>query len=68
MTDWYIDIFPCDACENSPLVGSRCRKGRSTIHVEGCHDCGILVNMEWYYDNVECPDFIYYEPHDPSGS
>jgi len=68
MTNWYRDIFPCISCENGPHIGKECKKGHDTTFVEGCSKCGTLVNLKWYYKKEECPDFVYYEPHDPSGS
>ena len=68
MTNWFRDIFPCSSCEEGPYVGSRCRKGHHTTYADGCKDCGTLVNSEWYYFKKKCPDFVYCEPHDPSGS
>jgi len=68
MTKWFVDIMPCNACEHGPLVGDRCKKGHWTIRAEGCGQCGILVNGDWYYDKKECPDFEQHCFDDPSGS
>jgi len=70
MTNWFRDIFPCSSCEEGPYISSyaHCKKEHPVGHVEGCSKCGTLVNLEWYYDKKKCPDFVYYEPHDPSGS
>ena len=68
MTDWYKDIFPCSACENGPFIGKKCRKGHLTKFVDGCHECGTLVNMKWYFWDEKCPDFVFIIEHDPSGS
>ena len=68
MTRWYVDIFPCNACEHCPMVGDGCRKGQLTLRVDGCGRCGTLVNMDWYFDNKECPDFEQHCFDDPSGS
>ena len=68
MTNWFRDICPCNSCTSGPVVGDKCRKEHKTTRAEGCSDCGILVNAEWYYWGKKCPDFDYYEPHDPSGS
>lgn len=68
MTEWYRDIIPCNACEYCPAIGDECRKGYDTIRVEGCGQCGILVNLEWYYDKKKCPGFEQHCFDDPSGS
>lgn len=68
MTRWYIDIMPCNACEYQGILGKKCKKGHSVIHVEGCSDCGIMVNAKWYFQKERCPDFEQYCFDDPSGS
>jgi len=68
MVKWFKDIFPCSSCTHGPYVGSTCRKGHHTTYTDGCKDCGMLVSSEWFYFDKKCPDFTYYEPHDPSGS
>ena len=65
---WYRDIFPCNACVNGPYVGRTCRKGHLTTYDDGCSKCGILVNLEWYFEGVKCPDFEQRGFDDPSGS
>ena len=68
MTNWYKDIFPCSACENSPIAFNGCRKNHKTIYVEGCSKCGVRVSAKWYYFDEKCPDFEHIVTRDPSGS
>ncbi len=67
MVRWYIDIYPCSACENRHMLGG-CRKGHETEFVGGCNKCGIEVNSEWYYKKKKCKDFDHKYFDDPSGS
>jgi len=70
MTDWYRTIFPCTRCHNGPTIPSLkdCKKGRRNTHIEGCKYCGKLVNYDWYYNDIKCPDFDSKYDVDPSGS
>jgi len=68
MTNWYKDIYPCSSCVNGPYVGSRCSKKHHTINVDGCGDCGTMVNSKWYFQKEKCPDFEREYFPDPSGS
>ena len=70
MVRWYIDIVPCRECEHGPFTPSfaRCGKEHRVVFVDGCSDCGKLVNYDWYYNDKKCPDFEQRYFSDPSGS
>ena len=68
MTNWYVDIYPCRACTECGYLGQVCYKEHKTTFVDGCSKCGKMVNREWYYNEVKCPDFKEKHFSDPSGS